>query len=67
MRRVKKVRERVPDDTGELQEVRPEGSSAKAPLQVKVVSVDGRRYIVCAHSEGREEGSRRSRGYPGFL
>ncbi len=49
MRKVKEVREQVLADTGEFQEVRPEGSSSKAPspLQVKEVRIDGRRYIVC--------------------
>lgn len=49
MRKVKEVREQVLADTGEFQEVRPEGSSSKAPspLQVKEVCIDGRRYIVC--------------------
>jgi hypothetical protein len=50
--------ERVLADTGEFQEVRPEGSSSKdpSPLQVKEVSVDGRRYIVCLNpKEARKD------------
>jgi transposase len=49
MRKAKEVREQVLCDTREFQEVRPEGKSSKdpSPLQVKEVSVNGRRYIVC--------------------
>lgn len=49
MRNVKEVHEKVLSDTQEFREVRPEGKSSKdpSPLQVKEVSVNGRRYIVC--------------------
>lgn len=49
MRKVKEVREEVLSDTLHFQEVRPEGKSSKdpSPLQVKEVSIGGRRYIVC--------------------
>jgi transposase len=49
MRKVKEVRQEVLSDTQQFQEVRPEGKSSKdpSPLQVKEVSVNGRRYIVC--------------------
>lgn len=58
MRKVKEVREQVLADPGEFQEVRPEGSSSKAPspLQVKEVGIDGRRYIVCLNpKEARKD------------
>ena len=49
MRKVKEVREEVLSDTQGFKEIRPEGKSSKdpSPLQVKEVSVNGRRYIVC--------------------
>jgi len=49
MRKVKEVRKEVLSDTQEFREIRPEGKSSKdpSPLQVKEVSVNGRRYIVC--------------------
>jgi transposase len=58
MRKVKEVREQVLADPGEFQQVRPEGSSSKAPspLQVKEVGIDGRRYIVCLNpKEARKD------------
>jgi len=53
MRKVKEVRQEVLADTREFQEVRPEGKSARdpSPLQVKEVSVNGRRYVVCLNSK----------------
>jgi hypothetical protein len=58
MRKVKEVREQVLADTREFQEIRPEGKSSKdpSPLQVKEVSVNGRRYIVCLNpKEARKD------------
>lgn len=58
MRKAKEVREQVLADTREFQEVRPEGKSSKdpSPLQVKEVSVNGRRYIVCLNpKEARKD------------
>ena len=58
MRNVKEVREQVLSDTLEFQEIRPEGKSSKdpSPLQVKEVSVNGRRYIVCLNpKEARKD------------
>ena len=58
MRKVKEVREEVLADTQEFQEVRPEGNSSKdpSPLQVKEVSVKGRRYLVCLNpKEARKD------------
>jgi hypothetical protein len=53
MRKVKEVRDQVLADTQEFREVRPEGKSPKdpSPLQVKEVTVNGRRYIVCLNSK----------------
>ena len=49
MRRVKEVKEEVLSRAGRYHEVYPEGASTKdpAPLKVKEVMVDDRRYIVC--------------------
>jgi len=49
MRKVKEIREDVLSHPGRYREVRPEGSLSKdpAPLKVKEVVVDGKRYIVC--------------------
>ncbi len=58
MRKAKEVREQVLADTREFQEVRPEGKSSKepSPLQIKEVSVSGRRYIVCLNpKEARKD------------
>jgi transposase len=58
MRKVKEVREEVLADTQAFQEVRPEGKFSKdpSPLQVKEVSVNGRRYIVCLNpKEARKD------------
>ncbi len=58
MRKAKEVREQVLADTREFQEVRPEGKSSKEPfpLQIKEVSVNGRRYIVCLNpKEARKD------------
>jgi transposase len=58
MRKVKEVRKQVLADTQEFHEVRPEGKSSKdpSPLQVKEVSVNGRRYIVCLNpKEARKD------------
>lgn len=52
MRRVKEVSEEVLSRGGRYHEVHPEGENSKspAPLAVKEVMVDGRRYIVCRNS-----------------
>jgi len=58
MRKVKEVREEVLSNDQEFLEVRPEGKSSKdpSPLQVKEVSVNGRRYIVCLNpKEARKD------------
>ena len=58
MRKVKEVRDQVLADTQEFREVRPEGKSPKdpSPLQVKEVTVNGRRYIVCLNpKEARKD------------
>jgi len=53
MRRVKEVSEEVLARAGRYHEVHPEGvdSKAPAPLAVKEVFVEGRRYIVCRNSK----------------
>ena len=49
MRLVKEVRNNVLLDTGEYEEVYPEGVRSKdpSPLKVKEITVNGTRYIVC--------------------
>ena len=49
MRKVKEVREEVLSHPGRYREVRPEGALSKdpAPLKVKDVILNGKRYIVC--------------------
>jgi transposase len=49
MRLVKEVKTDVLQDTGEYEEVYPEGVKSKdpSPLKVKEVTVNGTRYIVC--------------------
>jgi transposase len=49
MRRVKAIREQVLSRPGRYTKVHEEGKSSKdpAPLEVKQVELDGRRYIVC--------------------
>jgi len=52
MRRVKEVSEEVLSRAGRYHEVHPEGvSKSPAPLAVKEVVVEGRRYIVCRNSK----------------
>jgi transposase len=53
MRRVKEISEAVLSRAGRYHDVHPEGmnSKAPAPLSVKEVRVDGRRYIVCRNSK----------------
>lgn len=53
MRRVKEVSQEVLSRGGRYHEVHPEGVSSKspAPLAVKEVLVEGRRYIVCRNSK----------------
>jgi transposase len=52
MRLVKEIREEVLSRAGRYREVNPEGtySKAPAPLAVKEVMVEGRRYVVCRNS-----------------
>jgi len=49
LRKVKEIREEVLSHPGRYKEVRPEGSSSKdpAPLKVKDVLLNGKRYMVC--------------------
>jgi len=49
LRKVKEIREEVLSHPGRYKEVRPEGSSSKdpAPLKVKEVLLNGKRYMVC--------------------
>jgi transposase len=58
MRRVKEIKEEVLSRAGRYQEVVPEGGSSKdpAPLKVKEVLVEGKRYIVCLNpKQARKE------------
>jgi len=57
MRRVKEVSEEVLSRGGRYHEVHPEGVSSKspAPLAVKEVLVEGRRYIVCRNSKQKRK------------
>ena len=57
MRRQKEVRDEVLGRAGAYKEVVPERSHAKdpAPLKVKEVWQDGRRYIVCLNEEQRRK------------
>jgi len=59
MRRVKEVSEEVLSRAGRYHEVYSEGmdSKAPAPLAVKVVKIDGRRYIVCRNSKQERKDS----------
>ena len=61
MRKVKEIREDVLSHPGRYREVRSEGSLVKdpAPLKVKEVVIDGKRYIIClnpkqAHRDARD-------------
>jgi hypothetical protein len=56
MRTQKEVRDRVLADQGRFQEVRGprKKQSDPAPLQVKEVVIEGRRYVVCLNEEERE-------------
>jgi hypothetical protein len=49
MRKVKEIREDVLSYPGRYREIRPEGALSKdpAPLKVKEVVLNGKRYIVC--------------------
>src|SRR5262249_7951071 len=53
MRRCKEVREQVLSDRGRFRVVHPKSPDPKdpAPLKVKEVEVDGRRYVVCVNPE----------------
>jgi hypothetical protein len=53
MRRCKEVREQVLQDRGRFRVVHPRSPAAKdpAPLKVKEVMVDGRRYVVCVNED----------------
>ncbi len=58
MRLVKEIKEEVLSRAGRYQEVVPEGVSSKAPapLKVKEVLLDGKRYIVCINpKQARKE------------
>jgi len=58
MRKVKQIREDVLSHRGRYREVRPEGCSCKdpAPLKVKEVLLEGKRYIVCLNpKEARKD------------
>jgi len=52
MRRVKAIKQHVLNRAGRYQEIYPEGSKSKdpAPLKVKEVWHDGKRYIVCVNT-----------------
>jgi hypothetical protein len=53
MRRCKEVREQVLNDRGRFRVVRPRGHDPKdpAPLKVKEVRVEERRYVVCVNED----------------
>jgi transposase len=53
MRKVKEIREDVLSHPGRYREVRPEGVYSKdpAPLKVKEVLVNGKRYLVCLNTK----------------
>jgi Transposase DDE domain len=53
MRRCKEVRAQVLNDRGRYRVVHPKGANAKepAPLKVKEVLVDDRRYVVCVNED----------------
>jgi hypothetical protein len=53
MRRCKEVREQVLQDRGRFRVVHPRSPDPKgpAPLKVKEVKVDGRRYVVCVNED----------------
>jgi transposase len=57
MRRTKEVGEVVLKDTSAWQEVTPERdrTTDPAPLKVKDLEVDGRRYVVCLNEEKRKD------------
>lgn len=57
MRRQKEVSENVLKSRGAWQQIHPERTHSKdpAPLKVREVSVDGRRYIVCLNEEERRK------------
>lgn len=58
MRKSKTIREEVLSKPGRYTQVREEGKSSKepAPLKVKEVDLDGRRYIICLNSrQARKE------------
>jgi transposase len=58
MRKVKEIKEDVLSSPGRYREVRPEGSSSKhpAPLKVKEVVFNGKRYVVCLnHKQARKD------------
>ena len=60
MRRVKEVGEVVLKDRSAWREVTPERKRAKdpAPLKVKDLEVDGRRYVVCLNEEEKRKDAR---------
>ena len=60
MRKVKEIREDVLSHPGRYREVRSEGSRVKdpAPLKVKEVVIDGKRYIICLNPKQARKDAR---------
>jgi transposase len=60
MRKVKEIKEDVLSHPGRYREVHPQGSFAKdpAPLKVKEVVLNGKRYIVCLNSKQARKDAR---------
>ena len=60
MRKVKEIREDVLSSPGRYREVRPEGALSKdpAPLKVKEVLLNGKRYIVCLNTKQARKDAR---------
>jgi transposase len=60
MRKVKEIREDILSSPGRYREVRPEGSLSKdpAPLKVKEVLLNGKRYIVCLNTKQARKDAR---------
>jgi len=60
MRKVKEIREDILSCPGRYREIRPEGASSKdpAPLKVKEVVLNDKRYIVCLNSKQARKDAR---------
>jgi transposase len=60
MRKVKQIREDVLSHPGRYKEVRPEGCLSKdpAPLKVKEVVIDNKRYVVCLNPKQARKDAR---------